>query len=99
MGARKIDYQLFELLAGEFEKQHGCDPRTSPRCRLRLLDGIEKCRMLLTSNKDADVICEALMEDQDLKRHISRDELEELIEPTMIRFKAAIEDFFKNSGK
>ena len=99
LGARQIDYQLFELLAGEFEKKHGCDPRTSPRCRLRLLDGIEKCRKLLTSNKQADVICEALMEDEDLKRTFSRDELEELIEPTMNRFRAHIEEFFKNTGK
>ena len=99
MGARQIDYQLFELLAGEFAKKHGCDPKTSPRATLRLLDSIEKMRKLLTSNKEADVICEALLEDEDLKRHFTRDELEELITPTMIRFRAALEDFFTKSGK
>jgi len=99
MGARQIDYQLFDMLAGEFEKKHGCDPKTSPRCRLRLLDAIEKMRKLLTSNKEADVICEALMEDEDLKRHFTRDQLEELIEPTMIKFRATLEDFYRLSGK
>lgn len=99
LGARQIDYQLFDLLAGEFEKKHGCDPKSSPRCRLRLLDGIEKMRKLLTSNKEADVICEALMEDEDLKRHFNRDELEELIAPTMAKFKEVLEEFFKGAGK
>ena len=27
VGARQIDYALFELLGGEFEKKYGCDPR------------------------------------------------------------------------
>jgi len=83
---------LFELLGGEFEKKYGCDPRPSPRCRLRLLDSIEKVRKLLTSNKEADVHCEALMEDEDLHRHMSRDELEELIAPFVGRFRKCIEE-------
>jgi heat shock protein 4 len=91
LGARQIDYALFDLLGGEFEKKYGCDPRTSPRCRLRLLDGIEKMRKLLTSNKEADVICEALMEDEDLKRHFSRDDLEELIAPSVAKLRACLE--------
>ena len=76
LGARQIDYVLFDLLAAEFEKKYGCDPRESPRARLRLLDSIEKARKLLTSNKEADVICESLMEDEDLKRHFLREDLE-----------------------
>lgn len=99
MGARQIDYQLFDMLATEFEKKHGCDPKSSPRCRLRLLDAIEKMRKLLTSNKEADVICEALMEDEDLKRKFTRDELEELIEPTIKTVKTTLEEAFNQSGK
>lgn len=38
MGARQIDYLLFDLFAGEFAKKHGCDPRESIRPRLRMLD-------------------------------------------------------------
>jgi heat shock protein 4 len=99
LGARQIDFQLFELLSAEFEKKHGCDPRENPRCRLRLLDSIEKMRKLLTSNKEADVICEALMEDQDLKKHFSREDLEKIIEPTMRVFRQSLEDFVVKSGK
>jgi len=67
LGARKIDYLLFEQIAKAFLKKHGCDPRESIKARLRCLDAIEKMRKLLTANKEADVICEQLMEDEDLK--------------------------------
>ena len=99
LGARQIDFLLFELLGGEFEKKFGCDPRGSIRCRLRLLDSIEKARKLLTSNKETDVICEALMEDQDMKRHLSRDELEKLIEPFLVRFRTCLQDALAKSCK
>ena len=90
---------LFELLASEFNKKYGCDPASSPRCRLRLLDSIEKVRKLLTANKEADVRCEALMEDEDLDRHLSRDELEELIKPVIERFRKCLDEAIKKSGK
>jgi len=86
LGARKIDYLLFELLGGEFTKKFGCDPRTNVRCRLRLLDAIEKVRKLLSGNKEADVNCEALMDDEDLHRHIKREDFEELIGPFIVEF-------------
>jgi molecular chaperone DnaK (HSP70) len=66
---------------------------------LRLLDSIEKVRKLLTSNKEADVHCEALMEDEDLHRHINRDELEELIAPFVGRFRKCLEEALAASGK
>ena len=99
LGARQIDFLLFELLADEFEKKYGCDPKSSPRCRLRLLDSIEKTRKLLTSNKEADVHCEALMEDEDLHRHLNREELEELIAPFVGRFRQCLEEALAKSGK
>lgn len=99
LGARVIDYKLFELFAADFAKKNGCDPRESPRARLRMLDSIEKMRKLLTSNKEADVICDALMEDNDYKRHFNRDELEELIAPFLVEFKQCLTDALANSGK
>ena len=99
LGARKIDYQLFDLLAEEFFKKYGCDPRESPRCRLRLLDAIEKMRKLLSGNKEADVNCEALMEDEDLRRHFTRDEFEELIAPFVAEFRQTLDTFKNNASK
>lgn len=99
MGARRIDFLLFDLLGGEFAKKYGCDPRENVRCRLRLLDSIEKMRKLLTSNKEADVHCEALLEDEDLHRQFSREELEELIAPFLVEFKKTLEESITVTGK
>jgi len=98
LGARKLDYVLFDLIAAEFTKKYGCDPREGPRQRLRLLDSIEKLRKLLTSNKEADVTCEALMEDNDLRRHFTREEFEKLIEPFIVQFRECLGVFLTNAG-
>lgn len=99
LGARQIDMQLFELLGGEFYKKFGCDPRPNLRCRLRLLDSIEKVRKLLTSNKEADVHCESLLEDEDLHRNIKRDDLEELVAPFITSFRLCLEESLLKAGK
>ena len=99
LGARRIDLLLFELLGGEFAKEYGCDPRKNVRCRLRLLDAIEKLRKLLTGNKEADINCEALMEDEDLHRHIKREEFEELIGPFIGEFEKVLTESFEKAGK
>ena len=44
-----------------------------------MLDSIEKMRKLLTGNKESDINCESLMEDEDYHRTFTREELEELI--------------------
>jgi len=65
---------------------------------LRLLDAIEKMRKLLTSNKEADVNCDSLMEDEDFHKHFKRTELEELITPFLDRFKAVVSEAYEKSG-
>jgi heat shock 70kDa protein 4 len=86
LGARNIDYLLFEQFAGEFSKKYGCDPRDDKRARLRMLDSIEKVRKLLTANKEAEINCESLMEDQDFRKLFTRQELEQIMSPIMQSF-------------
>ena len=64
-------------------KKYGCDPRENLRARLRMLDSIEKMRKLLTSNKEAEINCESLMEDEDFRKMFTRVELEALMDPFM----------------
>jgi len=63
------------------------------------LDSIEKVRKLLTANKEADVHCEALMEDEDLHRHLKREELEELIVPVIEKLRKSLEEGIAASGR
>jgi heat shock protein 4 len=86
------------LFGGEFNKKYGCDPRPNARCRLRLLDSIEKMRKLLTGNKEADIHCDSLMEDEDFHKHFKRSDLEELIAPFLERFKNCVTEAFEKSG-
>jgi hypothetical protein len=42
LGARVMDSLLLDILGVEFTKKVGSDPRKNIRCRLRMLDMIEK---------------------------------------------------------
>ena len=64
------------MFAAEFKKKHKCDLNDSPKARLRMLDNIEKIRKLLTANKEADIIVEALMDDIDFRHNLTRVEFE-----------------------
>lgn len=99
LGARQIDYLLTDLFGGKFNAKYGCDPRENARARLRLLDAIEKMRKLLTGNKEADINCESLLEDEDLKEHFTREEFEELIKEFLVRFTACLTDSLVNNSK
>lgn len=99
VGARQIDYILFQTFAQEFFKKHGIDPRENNRCRLRLLDAIEKMRKLLSSNKEAEVNCDSLLDDIDYHRSMKRDELESLLEPFMKDFTYCLQHALAKSGK
>lgn len=87
------------MLGGEFAKKYGCDPRESVRCRLRMLDSIEKVRKLLSGNKEADVHCESLMEDEDLHKNIKRDDLEELVADFLVDFRKTLDESLEKCGK
>ena len=63
LGARDFDYQIMLKLGEEFQKKHGCDPRKNDRTRIRMLEAIEKARVLLSGVPDAVINIEFLMED------------------------------------
>jgi len=42
-----------DLVGGEFAKKVGADPRKNPRCIVRMLESIEKCRKMISSVPDA----------------------------------------------
>lgn len=63
-----------------------------------MLDAIEKMRKLLSSNKEADVNCDSLMEDEDFHKHFKRTDLEELIAPFMEKFDSIVKTAYNKSG-
>lgn len=98
IGARNFDYSMMNVFADEFAEKYGCDPRESPKARLRMLDTIEKARKILSANSEASVSVECLMEDEDLYRVIKWDEFIELISNDLEQLKGVLVQAMNESG-
>lgn len=98
IGARNIDNLLVDKFGGEFAKKYGCDPRGNIRARLRMLDGIEKQRKVLSANPETSLSIECLLEDEDLHRNMKRSELEEWMEPWSLQFEALCKEALSKAG-
>lgn len=55
-------------------------------------------RKLLTANKEAEINCESLMEDQDFNKHFKRADLEALMDPFMSNFHMTLKTSLSRSG-
>jgi molecular chaperone DnaK (HSP70) len=97
LGGRNFDYLLLNIIGGEFNDKFGCDPRKAPKARLRMLDVIEKTRKMLSANSESSVNIECLLEDEDLHRNISRDELETLIQPEVEQLRIVLQQALDDS--
>lgn len=98
IGARQIDYLLFDIFGKEFQKKYGCEPRQNVRCKLRLMDNIEKLRKLLSGNKEADINVDSLMEDQDFSKHVLRSDLEALMQTFIQNFSRCLKESLGRCG-
>lgn len=94
-----MDYLIMQKLCDEFAAKYGCDPRESPRCRLRLFETIEKSRKLLSGDTEAHISIDYLMEEQDLNRKLTRDEFEQLIDPLIRQLTTLLRASIESSGK
>ncbi|KAL4435761.1 hypothetical protein ABPG74_015729 [Tetrahymena malaccensis] len=90
LGARDMDWLVFQKYCKKFEQQHGLSVMESKKAQLRLLDAIEKQRKILSANSEADCNCEYLVEDCDLNESLTRTEFETVIQPVLARIKESI---------
>jgi molecular chaperone DnaK (HSP70) len=82
-GAREFDYLIMEHVSNVFKQKYGSNPMNNPKCRMRLIDAIMKTRKILTSNREAPLNVECLIDDDDLNYMLTRDEFEKIIEPVL----------------
>ena len=97
LGGRNFDALLLDIIGGDFNTKFGCDPRKAPKARLRMLDQIEKTRKILSANSEGSVNIECLLEDEDLNRNLTREELEELVQPNLAELKLVMEQALAES--
>lgn len=87
LGVRDIDYELLHHYVKIFEKKNNYNLFEYPKGIYRLLEGIEKQRKVLSSNKTASINLECLFEDYDLYENLKREDLEKLGSETINRFR------------
>jgi heat shock protein 4 len=68
VGGRDFDRVLYEHFADEFKKTYKIDVRSNPRAQIRLEEGCEKLKKLMSSNEKArlPINIECLMDDKDV---------------------------------
>lgn len=66
MGARNFDASILNKIGQEFFDKYKVDPRTNPKARIRMLDSIEKARIILSGINESSINIECLVDDYDL---------------------------------
>lgn len=95
LGARNMDMLLFEVFAKEFEQKFGLSLNDNFRAKLKMFDAIERLRTRLTANKVAEIEIEALMDDHDFKKTITREEFEAMIQPVVLTLANRLDEAVK----
>ena len=95
LGGDDFDSALAEMLADEFEDEHGLDLREDHQAWARLLRAAEEAKIALSSGPFAAVNLEFIAEDQGrplhLVREVARRELEALLAPFLLRIEKWID--------
>lgn len=98
MGARDFDYAVMTKISAAFDKKFGDDPMENPRCKLRMMEAIEKCRKIISADKEATINVDYLLNEEDLVHCLKIEEFEEIIAPILVNFEALMEATIQNSG-
>jgi len=83
LGARDIDKTIFKIYAQQFEQKTGLSVYESKKGILRLQEGVERQKKMLSANSDAPCNVEYLVEEEDFNHLLSRKEFEELAAPVL----------------
>ncbi|OAR00005.1 hypothetical protein LLEC1_03670 [Akanthomyces lecanii] len=84
-GGRDFDKALVDHLAKEFKTKYNADIYTHGRAMARTIAAAEKCKKVLSANQQSPVNIESLMNDIDVSAMITRQELEDMIQPLLNR--------------
>ena len=98
LGGRDIDYALVEHFSNQFKTKYKIDVMSSPKATFRLTAGCEKLKKILSANTEAPLNVESIMNDIDASSKLTRDELEQLIQPVLDAIPAPLERAIKDSG-
>lgn len=97
-GGRDFDYAIANHFADEFKAKYKIDVRENPKAFYRVLVASERLKKVLSANSQAPINIESVMNDVDVSSSLTRDELEEYIQPLLERINVPIETALKDAG-
>ncbi|XP_076902745.1 heat shock 70 kDa protein 15-like [Bidens hawaiensis] len=91
LGGRDFDEVLFQHFVEKFKEEYKIDVFKNARACLRLRAACEKLKKVLSANPEAPMNIEFLLDDQDVRGFIKRDEFEQISAPILERVKKPLE--------
>ncbi|KAI3438271.1 hypothetical protein D9Q98_000706 [Chlorella vulgaris] len=98
LGGRNLDNVLFDHFVNEFNQRYKIDVRSQPRACHRLRMGCEKMKKVLTTNSEAPINVECIMNDVDASGLITREVFEEAATPVLDRLLSPIKQALADAG-
>lgn len=90
-GGRDFDKALVDHFAAEFKEKYKLDIKSNPKAVVRVQAAAEKLKKILSANQQAPLNIESLMNDVDVATMMTREGLEELVEPLLKRVHVPLE--------
>lgn len=97
-GGRDFDYAIANHFADEFKTKYKIDIRENPKAFYRVLTASEKLKKVLSANSQAPINIESVMNDVDVSSSLTREELEEFVQPLLQRIDVPIVTALKDAG-
>lgn len=91
LGGRDLDDIILNKFAAEFKEKYSIDVLSKPKPTARLRKDCEKAKKILSTNPEAPLNIECLMNDVDVRGNIKRADLEEIAAPLIDRIRAVCE--------
>ena len=97
-GGRDFDHAIANHFANEFKTKYKIDVKENPKAFYRVLAAAEKVKKVLSANTQAPINIESLMNDIDVSSSLTREELEQYVQPLLNRIHVPIEVALKDAG-
>ncbi|KAF3937440.1 hypothetical protein ABW19_dt0208887 [Dactylella cylindrospora] len=97
-GGRDFDKAIAEHFAKEFKEKYKIDVYSNPKAYTRLMAGVEKLKKVLSANAQAPLNIESIMNDVDVRGMLTRQELEELVQPLLDRVTIPLQQALDDAG-
>ncbi|ORX61743.1 heat shock protein 70 [Hesseltinella vesiculosa] len=97
-GGRNFDQVLTDHLAAEFKEKYKIDVYSNSKALLRLRVAAERCKKILSTNPQAPVNIESIMDDKDVSALINRTDFEEWAAHLFTRTEDNLRKALENAG-